>query len=149
MEEEANRPSLSMQKEARIKHCVEKADLLQRLIQKQCYSRPLYVRKHINNIRKLNDFYGLDYRQDWGESAGSGDEGSVLTVETAEVMKVIQATSDVTYRNLVQRVDHAQENYDNIREIKGLRQKLEKAALDKKQSQEGLDILADDNSSQF
>jgi hypothetical protein len=91
-------------------------------------------RKHVNNIRKLNDFYGLDYRADWGESGASGDEGSVLTVETAEVMKVISSTSNVTYRNLVQRVDHAQENYDNIRDNKGLRQRLEQAALEKKQS---------------
>lgn len=65
-------------------------------------------------------------------------------------MKVIQTTSNVTYRNLVQRVDHAQENYDDIRDRKGLRQRLEKAALEKKQSQSGvgLDILADDDQSQ-
>lgn len=96
-----------MLREERIKFCVEKADLLQKIIQKQCYSRPLLVRKHVNNIRKLNDFYGLDYRADWGDGDASGDEGSVLTVETADLMKIISSTSNVTYRNLVERVDHA------------------------------------------
>lgn len=100
----------------------------------------------MNNIRKLNDFYGLDYRQDWGDSAASGDEGSVLTVETVDIMKMINATSNITYRNLVERVDHAQENYDNIRDRKGLRAKLEKQKTGKASSEAGLDIFDDADS---
>lgn len=149
VEAEANKPNASQTRDARVKHCVEKADLLQRLIQKQAYSRPLLVKKHVNNIRKLNDFYGLDYRQDWGDEAGSGDEGSVMTVATADLMKIINSTgSNITYKNLVDRVDHTQENYDDVRDKKGLRHKLEKSGLgkDKQQSAEGLDIFGDDES---
>lgn len=47
-----------------------------------------------------------------------------MTVETAELARAINATSTVTYRNLVERVEHAQENYDDIRDRKGLRAKL-------------------------
>jgi len=137
MEAEANKPSGAALREERIKHCVEKADLLQKLMQKQCYSRSLLTKKYVNNVRKLNDFYGLDYRQDWGESGGEEDDESVLTVETQELANVISRSTNITYRNLVERVDHAQENFDVVRDRKGLRAKLEKSAHDKSKSDAG------------
>lgn len=141
MEADANKPTGAMLREERIKHCVEKADLLQKLMQKQCYSRSLLTKKYVNNIRKLNDFYGLDYRQDWGESGAEDDDESVLTVETTELANVINRSTNITYRNLVERVDHAQENYEVVRDRKGLRAKLEKSVQDKSKSADGLNIF--------
>lgn len=55
-------------RDKRIARCVDKADMLQKLIQKQCYSKPIHVRMHIMNMQKLNSAYGLNAMGDWGIS---------------------------------------------------------------------------------
>lgn len=55
-------------REKNVQRCIAKADLLQHLVQKQCYSRILMHRRIIYNIHKLNNFYGLSEKDEWGDS---------------------------------------------------------------------------------
>jgi len=41
---------------------------MQRLCQKQCYSRKIFFKRHLVNQQKLNSFLGRGILADWEES---------------------------------------------------------------------------------
>jgi len=112
------------ERERRIARCVEKADMLQKLIQKQAYSRPIYVRRHVMNMQKLNGAYGLNAMGDWGVSQAAESEMSDITVDTQrDLMSMLTSAKNITYKLLLDHVDNTQTNYDVVRDKKGLRTK--------------------------
>lgn len=75
-----------------VQRCVEKAGLMQKLCQKQCYSRQIYFKRHIQNQQKLNLFLGRGIIADWESSKGAIDEISEmsdLSMNTAQLKDTI------------------------------------------------------------
>lgn len=100
--------------------------MLQKLIQKQNYSRPIYVRRHVMNMQKLNGAYGLNAMGDWGVSQAHDSEMSDITVDTQrDLMTMLTSAKNITYKLLLDHVDQTQTNYDAVRDKKGLRTKDE------------------------
>lgn len=89
------------QKKARIAHVIAKVEELQRLRQKECYSRTLWSRKQLKALQKLNDFYGLDVRKDWGESEHVESDDTEITAGSEALMAYVKGLKRVTYQNLV------------------------------------------------
>jgi len=67
--------ALEKQKE-QVSRLIEKAGLMQRTCQKQCYSRRIFFKRHIANQQKLNAFLGRGILADWASSKG-GDPDDV------------------------------------------------------------------------
>ena len=86
---------------------MEKATLLQHLIQKQCYSRPIVHRRIVYNVHKLNNFYNLNVKGDWGESEKAQSEMSDLTVASEHLMALVMSDRNVTYKTLLDHVNNA------------------------------------------
>jgi hypothetical protein len=70
---------------------VEKAALMQRQCQKQCYSRKIYFKRHIANQQKLNAFLGRGILVEWESSKGDDDETamSMLSLKTDDLKEQI------------------------------------------------------------
>jgi len=67
---------LERQKE-QVNRLTEKASLMQRMCQKQCYSRKIFFKRHIANQQKLNAFLGRGILIDWASSKNGGDGDAV------------------------------------------------------------------------
>lgn len=68
--------ALEKQKE-QVARLVEKAGLMQRMCQKQCYSRRIFFKRHIANQQKLNAFLGRGILADWASSKGGSNHDDV------------------------------------------------------------------------
>merc|ERR1712147_35978 len=87
--------ALEKQKE-QINRLVEKASLMQRMCQKQCYSRKIFFKRHIANQQRLNAFLGRGILVDWASSkdGGAGDEVSgfeELSLNTEQLREQLAA----------------------------------------------------------
>lgn len=92
-----------------------------RTIQKQSYSRPIYVRRHVMNMQKLNSGLGLATMGDWGMSNAHESDVSDITVDTQrDLMSMLTSAKNITYKLLLDHVDNTQSNYDVVRNKKGL-----------------------------
>lgn len=105
--------------EARIQRCIDKSELMQNLIPKMCYSRPLMHRRLVYNLHKLNTFFGLKENAGWGGSEKAESE-SDLSVDSAQLMPLVSSMKNITYKTLLDHVESAQGYYDQLRDKKGL-----------------------------
>ena len=85
---------------------VEKADLMQRMCQKQCYSRKIYFKRHIANQQRLNSFLGRGILTDWESSRGGYPDDvsgmSQLTLNTEDLKaQVNESEEKITYAVLL------------------------------------------------
>lgn len=81
--------ALERQKET-IGRLVDKASLMQRMCQKQCYSRSIFFKRHIANQQKLNAFLGRGILTDWASSKGGDPDDisgmSQLSLKTEDLL---------------------------------------------------------------
>ncbi len=109
---------LEKQKEA-MNRCIEKAALMQRLCQKQCYSRKIFFKRHLVNQQKLNSFLGRGMLADWEESkqAPEDDEAmSMLSFTTQDLMNQINTAEEkITYKKLLEHIQTAEKNLENVK----------------------------------
>lgn len=106
--------AIERQKE-QVNRLVEKAALMQRQCQKQCYSRKIYFKRHIANQQKLNAFLGRGILVDWASSKGGDDDTamSMLSLKTEELKEQINEKEEkITYSTLLQHIHHAEETYE-------------------------------------
>ena len=76
------------------------------------------------NMQKLNGAYGLNAMGDWGVSQAAESEMSDITVDTQrDLMSMLTSAKNITYKLLLDHVDNTQQNYDVVRDKKGLRTK--------------------------
>lgn len=109
---------LEKQKEA-INRCIEKAALMQRLCQKQCYSRKIFFKRHLVNQQKLNSFLGRGILADWEESKQAPedeDNMSILSFTTQDLMNQVNlAEEKITYKKLLEHIQTAESNLEAIK----------------------------------
>lgn len=99
---------------------VEKAGLMQRMCQKQCYSRRIFFKRHIANQQKLNAFLGRGILADWASSKGGSLHDvsgmSQLSLDTDALKEQINEKEEkITYAVLLQHIKQAETSYDEIR----------------------------------
>lgn len=98
---------LEKQKE-QIGRLVDKAALMQRMCQKQCYSRKIYFKRHIANQQKLNSFLGRGILTDWASSKGDIEDVSgmsQLSLNTEDLkLQVNDKEERITYAVLLQHI---------------------------------------------
>jgi hypothetical protein len=108
--------ALEMQKQ-RVQRLVEKAGLMQKMCQKQCYSKRIFFKRHIMNQQKLNAFLGRGIVADWASSHdGSQAESEIdnLTIQT-EAVKEGREEEIISYSVLLQHIEAAEKNYEGLR----------------------------------
>ena len=107
---------LEKQKEA-INRCIEKAALMQRLCQKQCYSRKIFFKRHLVNQQKLNSFLGRGILADWEESKQAPEDEenmSMLSFTTQDLMNQVNGAEEkITYKMLLEHIQTAEEKLDS------------------------------------
>lgn len=111
--------AIERQKE-QIGRLVEKAGLMQRMCQKQNYSRKIYFKRHIANQQKLNAFLGRGILVDWASSKGGNDDDvthmSMLSLKTDDLKDQINEKEEkITYSVLLEHIESADQTYDQIR----------------------------------
>jgi hypothetical protein len=111
---------LERQKE-QVNRLVEKASLMQRMCQKQCYSRKIFFKRHIANQQKLNAFLGRGILVDWASSKdgapGDAVSGmSMMSLDT-DVLKeqINEKEEQITYSVLLEHIHNAETSYEQIR----------------------------------
>jgi len=73
------------------------------------------------NMQKLNGAYGLNAMADWGVSQEHDSIESDITVDTQrDLLSMLTSAKNITYKLLLDHVDQTQNNYDAIRDKKGL-----------------------------
>jgi hypothetical protein len=105
--------SVALEKQkAEIGRLVEKASLMQRMCQKQCYSRKIYFKRHIANQQKLNSFLGRGIMADWASSKGGYPDDvsgmSQLSLKTEDLKQQVNDKDEkITYAVLLQHIQTA------------------------------------------
>lgn len=111
---------LERQKE-QVNRLTEKASLMQRMCQKQCYSRKIFFKRHIANQQKLNAFLGRGILVDWASSkdGGNGDAVSGMSMMSldTDVLKdqINEKEEQITYSVLLDHIHNAETSYEQIR----------------------------------
>lgn len=107
--------ALERQKE-QISRLVDKASLMQRMCQKQCYSRSIFFKRHIANQQKLNAYLGRGILTDWASSKGDPDDisgMSELSLKTEDLLAQVNDKEEkITYAVLLQHIKQTEETYD-------------------------------------
>lgn len=111
--------ALERQKE-QVGRLVEKAGLMQRMCQKQCYSRRIFFKRHIANQQRLNAFLGRGILADWASSKGGYPDDvsgmSQLSLDTDALKEQINEKEEkITYAVLLTHIRQAETTYDQIR----------------------------------
>lgn len=91
-----------------MQRCIEKADLLTNLIPKMCYSRPIMHRRIVYNLHKLNTFFELSEKWDWGVSDKAESEMSEMTVDSGILKGLVAGTKNITYKTLLDHMEQSQ-----------------------------------------
>jgi hypothetical protein len=112
--------AIEKQKE-QVTRLVDKAALMQRMCQKQCYSRKIYFKRHIANQQKLNAFLGRGILVDWASSK-DGDANDVISNMSALSLNTDRLKADleekeekVTYSVLLEHIGNAERHYEVVR----------------------------------
>ena len=115
--------ALELQKQ-RVERLTEKAGLMQRMCQKQCYSRRIFFKRHIANQQKLNVFLGRGLTAEWAESAHGSEVDaasglSQLSLRTEELKAQIREENEpVNYATLLKHIERADKDYETVRKQK-------------------------------
>lgn len=93
---------------------------MQRMCQKQCYSRKIYFKRHIANQQKLNSFLGRGITADWASSKGGYPDDvsgmSQLSLKTDDLKaQVNDGDEKITYAVLLEHIESAEVTYEQIR----------------------------------
>jgi len=111
---------IEKQKE-QVNRLVEKASLMQRMCQKQCYSRKIYFKRHIANQQKLNAFLGRGILVDWASSKDGNENDAVsnmsaLSLNTEQLKAQLEEKDEkITYSVLLEHITNADKAYEQIR----------------------------------
>lgn len=84
---------------------------MSKLIFKAAYSRPMQYKRHLLNMHKLNEFLGRNLLDE--EQNKNFDEFSLSN--DSRINKHVTANRSVTYSELLERIAHAEKNYDDAR----------------------------------
>jgi len=111
--------ALERQKE-QVGRLVEKASLMQRMCQKQCYSRKIFFKRHIANQQRLNAFLGRGILVDWASSKDGGEDNmsgmSAISLDTDALKEQINEKEEkITYAVLLKHIGNAETSYETIR----------------------------------
>merc|ERR1712192_22042 len=98
-------------KNERLDICVEKAQIMSKLIYKSAYSRSFQYKRHLVNQHKLNEFLGRNLLDD---KEGDGSDHFSLS-NASFIDRNIAANRKITYAELLERISAAEKNYEMAR----------------------------------
>ena len=114
---------------------------------KQAYSGPVFVKRHLINAKRLKDFLDRHLYKPLDESTVSMASGQDLSYATTatEMQKEqqIKGMKDITYGMLLENLEQAEQNYQNIRAQREGRLSEPKAKRQK--SKAGMNMARDNN----
>lgn len=99
-------------KNERLEQCKEKVNIMQQLIYKAAYSRPITYKRILYNQHKLNLFLGRDLLAEKDDEINS--DNFSLSNESHIDKKVAQSKK-LTYSELLQRIANAEQNYNKVK----------------------------------
>lgn len=105
---------LAGQPNVRLEVAMQKVNMQSKMAYKQGYSRPVRPKKHLIKLRELNDFLGRYLLKEVVPDVESVSSHS--SAANQEIEGVIKANKEkITYKKLLDHIQVAQKNYDQIR----------------------------------